>query len=472
MYQLPDLPSLNTKFPSNATFLLILCLIGLNVFYLFYHLTLSIPMLFAFADRAGLLFVVNLPLLYLLSAKNQPLRWLIGASYESLNIFHRRLGEIMITLAFLHTAGMLGVWYTLLRYLGFSLSRFLMGRVVLLGIFTFLAYETIYFTSLTRIRQAWYEWFLGLHILLQVAALVLLWFHHHNSRIYVAIALGIWAVDRLLLRAAVRISRMKARLRVLDDMKTVEVLAEGGHFEGGGRLNRLLRYDLSYGWNPTDHVFLTIPSLSRKHIIQAHPFTIASRAPSPDSPAAPLRLLIRAQDGFSGDLLRYAKNNDSTVIRVDGPYGSQSPVRLLRDSSLAIVVAGGSGIAVGVPLVWSLVIESPDPETARRLDLSQRVLLVWVFHDQNHRSWVNQAVFDQLSGYGVDFMPCLGRRDMDTIMRDWIKKREHSVTGVTRPTVGVVVSGPDGMNREVRNACAKMAREGMNISVDVEKYGW
>ncbi|KAK2073433.1 hypothetical protein P8C59_007718 [Phyllachora maydis] len=43
-----------------------------------------------YADRAALVFVANLPLLYLLSAKNQPVKFLTGRSYETLNLFHRR----------------------------------------------------------------------------------------------------------------------------------------------------------------------------------------------------------------------------------------------------------------------------------------------------------------------------------------------------------------------------------------------
>jgi hypothetical protein len=209
MYQPPDIQSWNVKFPSNATSLLILAFVGLDAFYLFYHVPLTILMLFAFADRASLVFVANLPILYLLSAKNQPLKWLVGVSYESLNIFHRRLGEIMITLALTHTLGMFGVWYTLLSRIGFSLSRFLASPVILLGIFSSIAYQTIYYTSTAFFRQQWYEVFLGLHIVLQVAALVLVWFHHHNSRIYVGVALAIWAIDRLIIRMTLKTKIIK-----------------------------------------------------------------------------------------------------------------------------------------------------------------------------------------------------------------------------------------------------------------------
>lgn len=37
---------------------------------------------------------------------------------------------------------------------------------------------------------------------------------------------------------------------------------------------------------------------------------------------------------------------------------------------------------------------------------------------------------------------------------------------------GVVVSGPDAMNREANNACARLSWEGRDVQVAVEKFGW
>jgi hypothetical protein len=35
-----------------------------------------------------------------------------------------------------------------------------------------------------------------------------------------------------------------------------------------------------------------------------------------------------------------------------------------------------------------------------------------------------------------------------------------------------VVSGPEGLTRDVRNVCAGFSRRGRDVSVVVEKYGW
>lgn len=477
MYQPAPIRPLGYTFPSNATSLLIIAFLGLNAFYLLYHVPFTMPMLFAFADRAGLVFVVNLPLLYILSAKNQPLKWLTGSSYEALNIFHRRLGEWMIFLALLHALGMLGVWYTLLQPIGFSLARFLASKIILLGIFAFLTYDLIYFTSTGLFRQQFYELFLGLHVTLQVATLVLVWFHHHNSRPYIGAALAIFVIDRLIFRITLNTKTLRASLNVMDDGETV-MLSSTVPLSRGRGISESLRTSVFSGWKATEHVFVAVPSLAGKHFIQAHPFTIASKPPQSNDVEGSLRLLIRAQDGFSKDLVRYAKGHDSVAIRIDGPYGSQSAVELLQESDQAIIFAGGSGIAVAWPLVWSLI--KPEDIDAEALEASERrprrILLVWVVHDRRHFSWIASHDIDRLSSMGVDLVlppPTseVGRPDVRSTIKKWVEESENEGSpGTTR--TGVVVSGPDSMNRDVRNACASLVAQGRNMEVEVEKFGW
>lgn len=133
VYQPSPIPVVNKILPSNGCTFVVLAFLGLQVFYTFYKVHLSLPLLFVFADRTALLFVANLPLLYLFAAKNQPIKFLTGYSYESLNILHRRLGEVMCLLALLHSLGMLGVWYTILRPGGSTLISFISSKIILLG---------------------------------------------------------------------------------------------------------------------------------------------------------------------------------------------------------------------------------------------------------------------------------------------------------------------------------------------------
>ncbi|KAI4104636.1 MAG: hypothetical protein L6R37_003157 [Teloschistes peruensis] len=478
MYQPRPIPFVNKALPSNQATLTVLAFLGLQVFYTFYRVPLSTPTLFVFADRASLLFVANLPLLYLFAAKNQPIKLLTGYSYESLNIVHRRLGEVMCLLALLHSVGMVGVWYTILRPTGFTLARFLLSKIVLLGLGAFVAYEILYFTSLGSFRQRFYELFLVLHVLLQVVALVLVWFHHHNSRPYVGVALAIFLVDRLVYRMILKSQAYRASLNVTEDGGTVVLRSEIPLAQKHRFVSYIAGAGLDKGWKATEHVFLTVPALSHRHIIQAHPFTIASRAPHDGEGDAGLKLIIRAQDGFSGDLVRYSRSHSSVKTRIDGPYGTQTALQLLQQCNFNVVVAGGSGIAVAMPLLWSLCESGKvsDLEPDDKIKLRSKTMLIWVIRHESHISWLDQADLQSFRDAGIKVVIPLptsshGHPDVPGMITAWVSAND--VASSTRGLrTGVVCSGPDGMNREVRNTCASLLARGLDINIEVEKFGW
>ncbi|KAL8669393.1 MAG: hypothetical protein Q9168_006018 [Polycauliona sp. 1 TL-2023] len=475
LYQPPPIPVVNKTLPSNGTSLLVLGLLALQVFYLFYRMPLSVPMLFVFADRTSLLFVANLPLLYLFAAKNQPIKFLSGYSYESLNILHRRLGEVMCLLALIHSAGMVGVWYTILRPVGFGLARFLWSKIILLGIGALIAYELLYFTSLGSFRQRWYELFLALHVSLQVVALVLLWFHHHGSRPYVGLALAIFLVDRSVYRMTLKVEISRASLEVTKDHGTVVLRTTIPLEQKHQLLKRFVGTGVTKGWSATEHVFLTVPALSRKHFIQAHPFTIASKPPKIGASEAELNLIIRAQDGFSGDLLRYAKSHTSAKVKLDGPYGSQNGLHMLEQCQISIVVAGGSGIAVALPLVWAVQAShcANDVELCPDTKSSPETILIWVVREEAHTSWLGSSELQDLRSSGVEVMvpPPTAKNGKPDVPK-LIESYAASATRNSHAKIGVVCSGPDGMNRAVRNKCASLLAGGCDIDVEIEKFGW
>lgn len=477
-YQPPPVPFFHKTLPTNGVSLLVLAWLGLIVFYNLYHMPLTFFYLFVFGDRCGIIFISNLPLLYLLAAKNQPLKFLTGYSYESLNVFHRRVGEVMCLEAFLHFSGMIAVWYGLLRHLGFTLAKFLFNRVVLLGLAAFIAYELIYFTSLGSFRQRWYEVFLALHIVLQVAGLVFLWFHHHTSRPYVGISLAIFLVDRLVYRLWLKSSTHEATLTVLEDEDTVLVSANWDVSSRSPALS-LLSHNMKHGWAPNEHIFISVPALSRKHALQSHPFTIFSAAPNThhivqddQGKHAWFTLLIRAQaeSGFTKRLLNYARMHTETRIRLDGPYGSSYALDLLRACSTAVLIAGGSGIAVAYPLLYALLVPSPhDPESALAKSV-RKVKLLWITHAPAHRLWIPEDKLKELQEWGLDVLippptATAGRPDAGRVLSEWVDAEAEG-------KVGVVVSGPEGLVRDVRNDCAKKVWLGRDVGVAVEKFGW
>lgn len=507
IYQPRPILFINKTLPSNGQSLAVVALFAVNMFYLFYNITFSIPLMFVFADRASLIFAANLPVLYLFAAKNQPIKFLTGYSYESLNIFHRRLGEILCFAALLHGLGMVVVWFTLLRPAGMTFIHFMLLKVILLGILALIAYETIYFTSLGSFRQRWYELFLALHVILQVAALVLLFFHHHGSRIYVGIALAIFIIDRLVYRLNLKPVSSDATLEIYEDQKTVGLHVSIPLTSPNNRsfISNLVPTTLLNGWHPAQHVYLTIPSLSFPlYVFQAHPFTIASLAPNRDfeDPKAPkfanLDLIIRApsssRTGFCTSLLAHARLNRSAKVRLDGPYGSPSAVDLLQSADLSVIIAGGSGIAVAWPLLKSTIHHyfscpaeyreaiakygTTPPRSSKR----QRILCIWVVRHHHHRSWLGgypgrpffPLCFFSEVNFDVKFTNSDARRpELKVLIEEWVRDqlalRSAKEEG---KRVAVVCAGPDGMNRVVRNTAAGLRARGVDVGVEIEKFGW
>jgi NAD(P)H-flavin reductase len=481
-YQPPPIPFFNKTLPENATTLLILTLFGINIFYTLLGIIWEVPLMLVFSDRTSLIFAANLPWLYILGAKNQPLRLLTGYSYEHLNIIHRRLGEWLCFIAILHSGSMFMVWYTFFRPDGHDLRWFLTESTVYLGLITLFCYEVLYATSLASFRKWWYELFLGLHVGLQAGALGFLYFHHRGSKPYVRVTLAIFLIDRLVFRLLAKSREFKASVKVMPDGNTV--LLSGNWpvtTKPQSMWKSLFSQNMHSGWEPAEHVFLAIPSLGRKHIFQAHPFTIASAAPSDEQEHAWFDLIIRALDGFTRDLLIHAETCSSVTIRLDGPYGSSHAYDMLRSSDVAVTVVGGSGIAVAYPMLWALLQPSSnkrhsdvDSEAAAGSSRSSRkVALIWIVHQADHIQWLGQERLDELAALGLHVvLPAptreAGRPDVAGLVRGTIE----DLTSGGKKRVGVMVSGPDGMNRAARNCCAQMLGEGLEIEVAVEKFGW
>ncbi|KAI1642995.1 uncharacterized protein F4817DRAFT_351180 [Daldinia loculata] len=467
MYQPRPIPLINRTLPSNGTSLFVLAFLGLNAFYHFYQVPLDPKYFFAFADRAGIIFIVNLPLLYLLAAKNQPLRFLTGHSYEALNIYHRRVGELMCFEAIVHFFGML-LWRLVLEppwLRSGSFYAYITHPLCLWGIGAWVSYELLYFTSLGSFRQRWYELFLASHVVLQVAALAFVYMHFFTSRPYVLASLAIFLLDRLVWRLWMKSANFTADLTVLDDDQTFLLSMDWDipTSKARGWLSSLGQ-SIRHGWRPADHVFISVPVLGRSHSLQAHPFTIASAAPATDTTGSPshawLSLLVRVQSGFTSDLLNHARLNSRVAVRLDGPYGSQDPLNMLRSCENAVLVAGGSGIAVVFPMAWDLVTSHCG---------KRQVHLIWVIHSRAQRSWVPEERIAELLKFGVHVTipePTIeaGRPDIPGYVAD--------LTAASEGRIGFVVSGPDGLNRTARNACADAVRLGADIQLRVEKFGW
>jgi NAD(P)H-flavin reductase len=204
--------------------------------------------------------------------------------------------------------------------------------------------------------------------------------------------------------------------------------------------------------------------------LQAHPFTIASAAPAGDDTHAWFNLLIRSHSGFTQDLLHHAMRHNSVGARVEGPYGSSQALDTLHAADEVILVAGGSGIAVVFPAAWALLMDHA--ASAASATPAKRVHLVWIMHSDEHRHWVPSHLLDDLVAAGLDLVippatAVAGRPDVDAVVGDWLDDAGRSAR-----EVAVMVSGPDGLNRQVRNTAARRKAGGVRVNIEVEKFGW
>ena len=260
---------------------------------------------------------------------------------------------------------------------------------------------------------------------------------------------------------------IRAVLQFMEDGETVKVSANWpvkSSVGASGFAKRFSGRDMRYGWLPSQHVFITIPGISRAHRMQAHPMTIASAAPNPGGHAW-FDLIIRAKGGFSRELLEYARVYDHAQVRLDGPYGSLHALEMLQASDVAMIVAGGSGIAVAYPMLWDLLHTDEGNQ--------QNVCLIWIVQDASHVSWIGNERLEELRDLGCHVIvppPSRkhGRPDAKALLIDAVDELCVEVTD----RVGVVVSGPDGMNRDVNNTCARLVARGKDVEVAVEKFGW
>lgn len=128
-YQPRPLPLVKRLLPSNGTSVFVGFWLAINIFFQFYELPLGLRFTLLFSARAGDAFIANLPLLYLLAAKNQPLKLLTGLSYEALNIFHRRVGEWVCLQAAIHTVGEVLVSHLPIAHINYPIRGPLRPRV-------------------------------------------------------------------------------------------------------------------------------------------------------------------------------------------------------------------------------------------------------------------------------------------------------------------------------------------------------
>ncbi|KAM0712284.1 hypothetical protein Q7P37_011378 [Cladosporium fusiforme] len=319
--------------------------------------------------RAAWVSVTQIPFIYLLSCKFNPISILTGISYERLNWLHRWTARTVFLTVIVHWSFFFQEWveadFVELQMEMMPMVKYGFGAW---GVMTWMVLSSFgYFRALS------YEVFVFQHI---VAAAVLLWlvFIHipEYAKYNVWMCIGFLAFDwgcRIVF-AVLRNTHLlgKFSLRAPGYSATAENLPNN--------MVRLTLDDVDFTWKAGQHVYISIPTLRP---LELHPFTI-SNTPAPEGASGrKMSLLIKAHHGFSRSLQKAAAkdhpNERKRRVFLNGPWGM--PPDLLHYETV-VLIACASGATFIVPILQDL---------AARRGCVQRIHFHWIIRSNQDYEW-------------------------------------------------------------------------------------
>ena len=281
-----------------------------------------VPMLTMALSRMAL---ANLALVIFLALKNTPLAFLTAYSYERLNCLHQIAGYTMFAFTVIHGALYTAFFQSQGRLLSIYAER---GQIA--AIVAGFAFLSIVFSAMF-LRRVWYEVFYVVHVSSWIVAIIAVGFHQPDfgSKILIVtlLAASMWVADRMI--RAGRVLYYSA-----NNEATLHPLPEGG--------TKIVVKKVPGRAEPGKHCFVWIPAVRK---FETHPFTIHK--------SSPMEFTVKARNGFTSDLHKYAVANPGVAVRasVDGPYGT-FPDPMEFDKIVLIAGGGGAtftfGLAVNV----------------------------------------------------------------------------------------------------------------------------
>lgn len=307
--------------------------------------------------------VCQLPMLYLISMKFNPVGFLIGAGHERLNWLHRWVARTMFVTATMHGFHFWTEWVRA-DFVEYELELMPMVKYGL-GAWSILLWSTV--VGFVPVRRMAYELWLLQHI---ASAAVMLWLIYMHipatARHFLWMAISFWAFDR--------VARWANLLWQNVQLKTTKSICEGRRQIGhqvvvravGDATTVLTIKDVHFRWSAGQHIYLWMPRIGP---FEAHPYTIASTHKVKGDTCNSIQLIIRTHSGFSKRINAYAtKNQDAELTGLlSGPYGSPAN----WDSYERLVLIGAStGASFVIPILETVAAKTHENTCVRRIDIS------------------------------------------------------------------------------------------------------
>ncbi|KAJ8107620.1 hypothetical protein OPT61_g8735 [Boeremia exigua] len=379
---------------ANVVVLLVLCFYGLNLTDQFSKESVGF--------RCGVVTIGQLPLIFLLSGKNNIVGYLIGVSYERLNWLHRWTARCMLLTATIHMGYFFSAWAPY-DYIGVQLKQ---NKLVWRGLAAWCVLVWINFSSSTPIRGWNYELFVVQHVA-SFALLIGFTYVHAPPELqgYVWAAVAIFFFDRVF-----RMLRfLYANISIFRPSRSGDgLLACKAEFTSLSHdTTRIIIRNPPIKWAPGQHVFLSCQGIAP---LQNHPFTIAS---IPED--GKMEFLVKAQSGVTRRFFKHAQKSQgladtpprSKTVTIEGPYGCHRP---LRQFDSIVLLAGSTGATFTVPLLRDVVQgwrENNESSVTSKLSLfsslegavTRHVRFVWVVKSRGQLEMFSE----QLSSVYADF---------------------------------------------------------------------
>ncbi len=305
------------------------------------------------ADKTGILAIIQLPLITLFSARNNPLIFITGWSYKKFNFFHKWISRITTILILLHA-----IFYVLHALkssdyvVRWSLTKWQCANYAIICCLYIIT------LSFKLVRNASYEFFKISHKILVLLFLMFIWLHCKTLgwTMWIYYSAFIWFFEVILRMAKIIRSGglLFAECRVLNDTNDTDII------------QLKIPYSGWWKYSPGNYVYI----IFMKRFFESHPFSIINPKREEENI---IKLKIKKNYGLSKKLIEYvsSKNGECTLpVFVEGPYGNPLPI---YKHEVSIFIAGG----VGFSMAYSHAIDLARIEGLQ----STSIIFIWVCHN-------------------------------------------------------------------------------------------
>ncbi|KAL1671523.1 ferric reductase like transmembrane component-domain-containing protein [Schizophyllum commune] len=307
--------------------------------------------------RGGAVAVSQIPWVFALGTKVNPVGYVLGVGYEKLNFLHRHVGRLIILAVNVHVIGYL--------YKFFWEDAFFEAIVkpdYIWGLVATVCMDMLFIFSTSWVRNNFYNLFFWSHCAAFLILIPAIYMHKRPLLNYVIAFASVYAFDRVFRLVKTRVQR--AHLRAMPELGMV----------------RMEMRSLTSGWRAGQHVRIRVLSSAMGLVgwSEVHPFTIAN-APGTSSGMV---LMVKKTGRWTHHLFELAKSRSAegdedpqVQVIVEGPYGGPGD-SIFSSYSAALFVCGGSGITFGLSAMDDLLQKDAAGESRLKI-----IDLIWIVQD-------------------------------------------------------------------------------------------